>query len=92
MRGLRIWSNRATVAQSSAKVTWAATRRPRSTTGIQYLASSHMPSIGSASTANQRGTTSSDSATWPAKSAVQKTSAVWSQAGLKGNANSRRAR
>src|SRR5258708_11867671 len=65
----------------------AVTRRPASTSGIQYLASSHMPSNGSASLANHRGTTSSDSAGSPAKSAVMNTSADSSQHGLVGDLN-----
>jgi len=66
----------ATVAQSSANVTSALTRSPASTSGSQYLASSHMPSSGSDPTSNHRGISSSDSAASPPNSVAAKTSAV----------------
>src|SRR5580698_5487182 len=55
----------ATVAQSSANAIRTSTCSPASTRGSQYLASSHISDSGSASSANQRGATSSDSVASP---------------------------
>jgi outer membrane protein assembly factor BamB len=58
-------SDPATVAQSSANVKVTSTCSPASTSGSQYLASSHMSGNGSASSAHQAGAISSDSAGSP---------------------------